>query len=335
MINWLSLIFFVILFLLNFEKLSSKINLFDYPDEKRKFQKNKVSLLGGSFFIIFFYYFLLINYSDLINFDNYQNLLYLESYRELFLFLFVATSIFLIGLFDDKYGLSARDRSVLLIFLIFLFLYFEHDSQLNVIRISFVDEKILLGQSSIFFTTLCIFVLIVALNMFDGFNGQSFINFLVILIFLSLKGLFQPVIYLLILLLFIFAYLNFRNKAYLGDSGVYFLGFLVSYLIIKVYKIEQSIYAEEIIIILLIPIVDMVRLFIYRIYNGKNPFLGDTNHIHHIIRKKYGSKVIYFISFLLVLPLILLLIKLNFYIILFIQLFLYVLFIIFSKSESS
>ena len=174
--------------------------------------------------------------------------------------------------------------------------------------------------------------MIIAFNMFDGFNGQSFVNFLVILIFLGLKGLFQPIIYLLILLLFMFAYLNLRNKVYLGDSGVYFLSFLISYLIIKIYKIETSIYAEEIIIILLIPIVDMARLFIYRIYNGKNPFLGDTNHIHHIIKKKYGSNVLYIISFLLVFPLILLLIKLNFYIILFIQLFLYVLFIILSKS---
>jgi UDP-GlcNAc:undecaprenyl-phosphate GlcNAc-1-phosphate transferase len=127
-------------------------------------------------------------------------------------------------------------------------------------------------------------------------------------------------------LLFIFAYLNFKNKVYLGDGGVYFLGFLASYFLIKTYNFENIIYVEEIIIILLIPIVDMVRLFFTRIYLGRNPFLPDTNHIHHIINKKYGNKVIFFISFLLIIPQVLLFFEINYYLVLFIQMTLYIFF---------
>ena len=32
---------------------------------------------------------------------------------------------------------------------------------------------------------------------------------------------------------------------------------------------------------LLIPVLDVVRVFLLRIRNGRNPFLPDRNHIHH------------------------------------------------------
>ena len=326
MIVEISILLMAIFFLLNFDKFSSKINLYDYPDNKRKFKKKKVSLLGGSFFIIFFNYFILANFQELTDFENFPNLLLLESYREILLFQFVIISIFLIGLYDDKYGLSARDRAVLLIFFINFFVFFEADTQIREIRTILFDENIILGKSSIFFTTICIFVLIMALNMFDGFNGQSFLNFLIIFVFLGTRNLFNPIVYLIVFLLFIFAYLNFKNKVYLGDGGVYFLGFLASYFLIKTYNFENIIYVEEIIIILLIPIVDMVRLFFTRIYLGRNPFLPDTNHIHHIINKKYGNKVIFFISFLLIIPQVLLFFEINYYLVLFIQMTLYIFF---------
>ena len=35
----------------------------------------------------------------------------------------------------------------------------------------------------------------------------------------------------------------------------------------------------------MIPGIDMLRLFIFRIKNKKNPFSGDNNHIHHLLLK--------------------------------------------------
>ena len=39
-----------------------------------------------------------------------------------------------------------------------------------------------------------------------------------------------------------------------------------------------------------IPGIDMLRLFIQRLLNKKNPFKPDRNHLHHILLKKLGYK---------------------------------------------
>ena len=76
----------------------------------------------------------------------------------------------------------------------------------------------------------------------------------------------------------------------LGDNGVYILSFILGYSVIKNYNFDKSIYVEEIIIILLIPILDMIRLFITRTIFGKNPFKPDATHLHHIVQRNYGAK---------------------------------------------
>ena len=162
--------------------------------------------------VLIFNFFIILNYPELINFDKFPNLLLLESYREVFLFFLISNSIFLIGLYDDKYNLSPRDRVILLLILITFFVYFDQDVKIEELRSSILNTTISLKGSSLFFTTSCFFVLIVALNMFDGINGQSFLNFMMIFIYLLSHDLFQKISYLLIFLLIIFSYLNFNNK---------------------------------------------------------------------------------------------------------------------------
>ena len=197
MIN-LSILILGLLFIWKFDFISKKINLYDFPDKSRKFQKTKISLLGGPFIVLIFNFFIILNYPELINFDKFPNLLLLESYREVFLFFLISNSIFLIGLYDDKYNLSPRDRVILLLILITFFVYFDQDVKIEELRSNILNTTISLKGSSLFFTTSCFFVLIVALNMFDGVNGQSFINFMMIFIYLLSYDLFQKISYLLI-----------------------------------------------------------------------------------------------------------------------------------------
>ncbi len=317
MILFLIILSISVIFILLFQEISEKINLFDFPDGIRKFQKNKVSCIGG----IYFYFLFLISiiYSSLINnnFEYSSSLIQIENYKELSFFLFTITILFLIGIYDDKYEMKSSFKTLLLIIIISFYVYFEDTFQIKELRTTIFDSNISLGDYSIFFTSICIFSLLVSFNMFDGSNGQSFINFLAIFIFLLHKGLFIEISYLFILMLFIFAFLNFKEKLFLGDNGVYFLTFLVSYLIISNYNYDSSIYAEEIVIVLLIPILDMVRLFITRTFNGKNPFMGDATHIHHIVKKKYHkNKLPYIMILLIFFPLLFLLFtNINYYLI--------------------
>ena len=39
---------------------------------------------------------------------------------------------------------------------------------------------------------------------------------------------------------------------------------------------------------MLLPVIDLLRVFIVRINNGKSPFEPDRNHIHHILIKRFN-----------------------------------------------
>ena len=66
------------------------------------------------------------------------------------------------------------------------------------------------------------------------------------------------------------------------------LGFLLGYIFIKIYNVENNIYADEIVLLMIIPGLDMFRVFLERIISKKNPFHADRKHIHHILIKKFS-----------------------------------------------
>ena len=57
---------------------------------------------------------------------------------------------------------------------------------------------------------------------------------------------------------------------------------------------------------MMIPGLDLIRLFIIRIVKGKNPFLADSNHIHHLYLKKFSLNTTFLIiQFQIIFPIIL------------------------------
>ena len=56
-----------------------------------------------------------------------------------------------------------------------------------------------------------------------------------------------------------------------------------------------NVYCEEIFLLMLIPGIDMFRLFINRIIKGKNPFLSDNQHLHHLYLNKFSQNLTVFI----------------------------------------
>merc|ERR1711991_39106 len=113
--------------------------------------------------------------------------------------------------------------------------------------------------------------------MIDGINGQSGLIFLIILIFLLKKIGLNYELLLLISLITLFIFFNLRNKIFLGDAGVYFLSSFIAFNIILISN-KNLIYSEEIFLIMMLPGLDMFRLFIIRIIKKKNPFKPDSFH---------------------------------------------------------
>ena len=211
------------------------------------------------------------------------------------LLFFTLSLIFFIGLYDDKFNLSPNKRLVLLSIIICNFLYFNKSILITSLNFGFLDQKIFLKNISFVFTFFCILVFIISLNMFDGTNFQSASFY----IFLTGYFLFQSIELNLFLVflsipLAIFTIKNSRGISFLGDSGTYLLSFLFAFFIIYNHK-YLKIQSDEIVMLIIFPIVDSIRLYFSRLLKNQDPFLPDRKHYHHLIRNKFNENLSFFI----------------------------------------
>ena len=334
------LLIFLFLFLLNLiiffkiSKLSKILNIYDIPDNKLKLHKKNVPIIGGiilafNFSILFFYQIFFLN--DFISIDL-NKLNFVEVVISL-LFIF---GFFVLGLYDDKINLSPNKKLFYSIILILLAIFFNENLAVKMMSISFIENKIFFENYSIFFTIFCFLILVNALNFYDGINGQSCLIFIISFSFLLIKSdMHYFYIISIILILFIF-FLNISNKIFLGDGGIYLLSIILSSSLIYEHNIQKNIiFADEIFFLLLLPGFDLLRLTFNRLLSLKNPFLGDRDHIHHLLINKYSLKVSNSILFLTsITPIILFSVfNLNFFLVFFIFLSIYVFLIKYLKSN--
>ena len=308
-----------------YKRISRIINVYDIPNN-RKIHKKKTPLIGG--YIVFFN---LVLFTLLIFFDFYDiNLIkhIFISKSNYLIFFIVSTLIFFIGTLDDQINLNANVKLLLLLFSISLLIFLDDTVIISQLRWSFTDNIFFLQKYSHFFTILCFLLFINACNMFDGINLQSTTYYIFLTFFLlKFNNLNFFIIFFLITLLPIFA-LNKNGKIFMGDSGVYLCSFILSFIIIKNYNIDMKIDADFIFILMMLPGVDMFRLFLLRISKKKNPFAADANHIHHLLLKKFSSnKTLLIINLIIVIPTILSFLNISSFLIVILFLVLYVIFI--------
>jgi len=301
MFKILLLVFFFNLFLMIFSNRISKIyNLFDKPDFVRKIHKLPVPLLGGLFLILNLLLIIFINkYIFLVFTNNYF------SEYELLVFLCLCLFFFLLGFYDDKRNLSANYKLLMMAIAILLLIFTDKDLLIENLIFSFSENNFNLGIFSYFVTLLCFLLFINAFNMLDGINGQSASYLIFIFLILILKNVLVLFSTLMIINLFFFLILNFKNKAYLGDSGTLLAGYLISYIFVRNYNINinKDFFVDEIFLIMSIPGYELLRLAIKRILEKKHPFKGDQSHIHHLLCNKFDVKIAYFIvQLLLIFP---------------------------------
>ena len=77
-----------------------------------------------------------------------------------------------------------------------------------------------------------------------------------------------------------------ESKSFFGDGGTYLLSYIFGYLFIKLYNQTNEIYADQIVLLMLFPGLELMRLFIIRLASKKNPFSADRNHLHHLLLKE-------------------------------------------------
>ncbi len=298
------IIIFLILNLLNltlFDWYSRKIILIDEPNEERKIHSKSVSKIGGFLFLLNFILILIFSY--LFDLEDNSSFLYsLSDYLSIFL---GGILFFYLGYYDDKFYINAFRRLIFSSLILVGLLLIDNDLNITYLNFSFIEEQIYTERFSIYFTVLCILLFLNAFNMFDGINLQSGIYFIFILSVIIFKNflIILPIIFIFCSIVFL--YLNYRQRLFLGNNGSMLIAFIISFLLIKAHN-ESYLFADEIFLIMLVPGIDMLRLFTSRLLNGKSPFKADNFHLHHIILNNHSLiKTNLIIQSLIILPYIL------------------------------
>jgi UDP-GlcNAc:undecaprenyl-phosphate GlcNAc-1-phosphate transferase len=298
----------IILFYLKNSKIIKLIN--DRPDNIRKIHKKNTPSIGG---IIFFINFILFFIFNEINRYFYNSYLIFNSEELSVYFFLLLLSIYTLGILDDIKDLNYKKKFFFITLIIFFFLIIEKSFSLNTINFSFTSQNIDLNKFSLPITILCILLFINAFNMFDGINMQIALYSFSLFFYLLINKIFYNLIIFTIIPLLFFMSKNYNGKIFLGNNGNILLSFFFSLIFIKSYNLGYIKYTDEIVILMLIPGLDMLRLFIERLLKKKNPFKPDKNHLHHIILDitKSQSKTVIIIMGIYIVPQILLYIGIS------------------------
>lgn len=280
-----------------YQKIAQIIKVYDYPLAKRKIHKTKTPLIGGIFLLINIIF---INILYFFFNDFYLNDLnnIFRTLNKYFIFLSSSLIIFFIGYFDDKKNLNANLKFFLFVIITAFSVFLDQNLLLQTIIIKSWNININLFKFSIFFTVICFLLFINAANMYDGINLQSGPYFFGVYSYFLYQFGFNSFFLMILIVLSIFCLLNAKGKIFFGNSGIYLISFITSYIMIKQYNNLGLISIEEIFLIMCIPGYDMLRLFFSRLYQMRTPFSSDSNHIHHIILKNrsvYFAQVFLFI----------------------------------------
>ena len=275
------------------KKISKKTKLLDRPDRIRKLHKKPTPLLGG---IMAFSSFFLIN----------LYLIFLHGLNKTSFIIFACClSCLILGLIDDVKKVSYKYKFLALITIFYLFISLDPNLRLNKIYFATLNEDFYLNYLSIPFTILCLLLLTNAINLIDGIDGLCILTSIIIITWLitTFKNI-EPLYMVIIISLIYILYLNLKKNIFLGDSGSLFLGCLIGLNIILNYNKEISkidFPVENIFIVLMLPGLDMLRVFTIRLVNKKNPFSPDRMHLHHLLlNRKFSLRTILTIYFFLI-----------------------------------
>lgn len=276
--------FFISFYLIKWSiKISNLKNLFDSPNEIRKLHKINVPNLGGIAIYTSYIFTIFLFFPNLIDVYNFNILLC------------STLLIFGIGLKDDLIGLSPHKKLFIQIIASLIFLINTDYKIINLYGFFGIYE--LNYTFSIILCMLFMVFLTNAINLIDGINGLAGTVSVFTLLYLSylfFKIKQETILLFLIPLIFClvaFLYFNYGNaKIFMGNCGSYFLGFIISiFCLIYISKPKNYIFQiaqiNLIFSILFFPIFDTIRIFIFRIYSRKSPFLPDTSHLHHLLLK--------------------------------------------------
>jgi len=275
--------FFIVLYTTPvFIKIAYIKKLFDVPGEERKLHKNIIPSMGG----IMIYAAVIFTFTLFFPADQVKDFKFLIP---------CATVLFFVGVKDDIIGTAPVKKLIAHLIVAFIMVLMA-DIRLTSLHGLFGVREIPL-YASVFLSVFTYIVIVNAFNLIDGVDGLAGgVSFLVSLAFGLWFYMVGDEVYGVLAFSVAGAMLGFLRynfypaKIFMGDSGSLLIGFLIAVMAIEMVEYDKSVLPERILLlskpllamsILVIPLLDTARIFIYRAAKGISPFKADTNHIHH------------------------------------------------------
>ena len=206
--------------------------------------------------------------------------------------------MFMTGLYDDlmdlKYGVKFLAQLLVAVFIVEAGEYIvDYNDLFGITHTSVAVGKIITGFLLVY--------AINALNLIDGIDGLAsgvcviclcfygtvlFVESLYIYSMLSWIGAASMVVFWLFN---VFGSKNRHTKIFMGDIGSLSIGLFLAFFAIVIARqpVTVSAWGIKPLILMLsplvIPLLDVIRVFCVRLIHGKSPFLADKNHIHHLM----------------------------------------------------
>lgn len=291
--------------------ISRKKKLYDIPDA-RKVHKQPIPRLGG----ITFFPVLLMSFCLSIGIwmlmHLYGGFTQVHILIARFILLTVGMMIlYLTGVADDLIGVSYKAKFVVQILCALLF-------PLSGLWIHDLSGLFWLHEIpawiGIPLTVFLVVYITNAINLIDGVDGLAAglcsISLFTLGMAAAIKAqyLFCMISFSMVGVLLPFWFYNvFGNaekgrKIFMGDTGSLSLGYLLSFLLVYMASLDKMGFPRGMLLMgfstMIIPLMDIPRVMMARIREGRNPFTPDKNHIHHKLMRA-GLKPIWTMAILL------------------------------------
>ncbi len=205
----------------------------------------------------------------------------------------------IVGFFDDRRHIPALFRLIICSGIFGVAISIRPEFVVSDLDLQGIGLKLELGLLAIPFSVFCLLVFQNAVNMADGRNGLV-AGLAIIWLMALLSYGWHPLTLAIVSLaigLFIALGANLGGRLFLGDAGTYGIGAFVGLATIWFHRSNIGLYTIDVIIMFMIPVLDMARLFVYRIFHGQHPFSADHSHLHHFLDRSigwtYGRKIYY------------------------------------------
>lgn len=274
-------------------RLSHELHLYDLPDS-RKVHTIPVPRLGGVAFLPTVIISIAVVVAVASRFGITFNALSEAGAPQHFVaYLAGAMMLYCLGIYDDVHGVGYKLKFAIQIFAAFLLC-------ISGLWIASLDHIFYIDRIPYWIgmplTVVFVVYITNAINLIDGIDGLasglSAISLFVAIMLCMMSGdiiwAMLAIAYLgVVLTFFCFNVYGGKNKVFMGDAGSLTLGYTLSFIVLHFWQAHPvwNPYLHNIGIIILstliIPMLDVVRVMMSRIRDGRNPFLPDKNHIHH------------------------------------------------------